>query len=241
MERRFSRWLEQHGYLEEDDQDEEALDGWFGPAAYDTVQGHRPPAKPRDPNRFQVHARVRVRAGDRPGRERLCTYVARPPVAEAQIEPLDEDRVRLWLRNPGRSLASSVVLTSMQLIRRLAWQVPPPNLHLVRYAGILAPAARLRQRVVPAGRVAIKAAWFGERKFEPLVPVPSRTAWARLLAKVYEIHAHQCPRCHAPMRPIAAVLPPQARAWIEQGRILPMPSTGPPALVSRQLDLPLVA
>ncbi len=52
VERRFSRWLEQHGYLEEDDQDEEALDGWFGPAAYDTVQGHRPPAKPRDPNRF---------------------------------------------------------------------------------------------------------------------------------------------------------------------------------------------
>ena len=115
VERRFSRWLEQHGYLEEDDQDEEALDGWFGPAAYDTVQGHRPPAKPRDPNRFQVHARVHVEAGNRTGRERLCTYVARPPLAEAQIEPLDEDRVRLWLRNPGRSPASSVVLTSVQL------------------------------------------------------------------------------------------------------------------------------
>ncbi|MEQ9536364.1 MAG: transposase [Deltaproteobacteria bacterium] len=112
VERRFSRWLEQHGYLEED---EEALDGWFGPAAYDTVQGHRPPAKPHDPFRFQVHATVRVPAGDRPGRERLCTYVARPPVAEAQIEPVDEDRVRLWLRNPGRSPASSVVLTSVQL------------------------------------------------------------------------------------------------------------------------------
>lgn len=53
VERRFSRWLQRHGYLEEDDQDEEALDGWFGPAAYDTVRGHRPPAKPRDPFRFQ--------------------------------------------------------------------------------------------------------------------------------------------------------------------------------------------
>ena len=101
------------------------------------------------------------------------------------------------------------------VIRRLAWQVPPPNLHLVRYAGILAPAARLRHRVVPAGRVAIQAAWFGARKFEPLVPVPSRTAWAKLLAKVYDVDAQQCPGCQAPMRPIGAVLPRRARAWIE--------------------------
>jgi hypothetical protein len=203
------------------------------------VHGHQLPAKPRDPYRFQVHARVRVEAGDRRGREQLCTYVAGPPIAEAQLEPLEDDRVRLWLRNPGRGKPSSIVLTAMQLIRRLAWQVPPPNFHLVRYAGILAPAARLRHRVVPAGRVAIQGVWFGARKFEPLVRIPSRLAWARLLAKVFDVDAHLCPDCQEPMRPIGAVLPPRARVWIEQGRILMLPSTGPPPRASRQLALPL--
>jgi hypothetical protein len=238
VERRFSRWLERHGYLEEE-QDAEPLDDWFGPAVHDVVHGHRLPAKPRDPYRFQVHASVRVEAGDRRGREQLCAYVARPPLAEAQLEPLQEDRVRLWLRSPRRATKSSIVLTSMQLIRRLAWQVPPPNFHLVRYNGILAPAARLRHRVVPAGRVAIQGVWFQQRKFEPIVRPTSRVPWNRLLAKVFDVDAQLCPDCQGPMRPIGAVLPPRARAWIEQGRIRLLPPTGPPTHPSRQLTLPL--
>jgi hypothetical protein len=115
VQRRFSRWLERHGYLDEDAQDEAPLDGWFGPAAHDTVHGARPPGRRRDPNRFQVHASVRVDAGDRRGREQLCTYVARPPLAESQLEILEDDRVRLWLRNGRRGPSSSIVLTPMQL------------------------------------------------------------------------------------------------------------------------------
>jgi hypothetical protein len=56
---------------------------------------------------------------------------------------------------------------------------------------------------------------------------------------VFDVDAHLCPDCQGPMRPIGAVLPPRARAWIEQGRILPLPSTGPPHDPSPQLALPL--
>lgn len=92
---RFERWLHKHGYLDEDQQDEEALDDWFGPATNDFVQGPRPVAKRKDPYRFVVHAKVRVATEDRRGREQLCAYVARPPLAEEQLEWIDEDRIRL--------------------------------------------------------------------------------------------------------------------------------------------------
>ena len=35
-------------------------------------------------------------------------------------------------------------------MRKLAWLVPPPTQHQLRYAGVLAPAAKLRLR---AGRI----------------------------------------------------------------------------------------
>jgi hypothetical protein len=40
----------------------------------------------RRPESFVVHAGVRMAAGDRKGREALCRYAARPPLAEAQLE-----------------------------------------------------------------------------------------------------------------------------------------------------------
>jgi hypothetical protein len=39
------------------------------------------------------------------------------------------------------------------LLEKLAALVPPPRFNLVRYHGVLAPAARQRARVVPSGRV----------------------------------------------------------------------------------------
>jgi hypothetical protein len=37
----------------------------------------------------------------------------------------------------------------LSLLCRLAASVPPPRLHTVRYSGVLAPASKLRSRIVP--------------------------------------------------------------------------------------------
>ncbi len=79
----------------------------------------------------------------------------RPPFAEAQLKLLDDERVRLEFRSPSRSGQSALILHPMGLMRRLAWLVPPPGQHQIRYCGVLAPAARLRCLVVPAGRVSV--------------------------------------------------------------------------------------
>ncbi|MEO1228928.1 MAG: transposase [Myxococcota bacterium] len=181
-------------------------------------------------SRWEVDARVRVNAGDEKGRLQLCLYVARPPFAEAQLEVVDDARVRLTFRSPMRSGQRALVLHSLALMRRLAWLVPPPGQHQVRYAGGLAPAAKLRPRVVPAGRVGVQGAGFGQRKVVPAEPIPYRTSWARLLARVYSVDGHACPCCPGKMRPVSAVLPPDAAEWLRTARIDVVASTGPPSV-----------
>ncbi len=91
---------------------------------------------------------------------------------------LDEDRVRFTRPSPTRGGQIEVVLHPLVLFCRLAGLVPPPRQHQVRAFGVLAPAARRRHRVVPAGRIAIQGAMFGPGRFEPLAPVEDRARWA---------------------------------------------------------------
>ena len=119
----------------------------------------------------------------------------------------------------------------------ISWLVPPPTQHQLRYAGVLAPAAKLRPLVVPAGRVSVQRVWFADRKVVPAEPVPYRTSWAKLLARVYDVDAHACPACRkGKLKPVGAVLPPDAAEWIRAGRIDVLVGTGPP---QRQLALAL--
>ncbi|MBM4386029.1 MAG: transposase [Deltaproteobacteria bacterium] len=228
VEERFTRWLRRRGFLEEQPPEPEAEDGWWSEAAREPSGLLH--AVSREPKRgFEVHASVRVAAGDEPGRERLCRYLMRPPFASAQLELVEEERVRLTLRSPARSGQRSIELHPLALMRRLAWLVPPPRQHQLRYAGVLAPAARLRSAVVPVGPVAAQGAWFAERAFEPLEPVPYRARWAQLLARVYDVDGQRCPHCAGHLAPVAVVLPPDAARCAELERVPILAPTGPPA------------
>jgi hypothetical protein len=95
------------------------------------------------------------------GRAQHIRYVARPPFAEAQVEVVDEEQMRFVLRSP-----------SLALLRRLESRVHPPRPHPIRAFGAPVPAARLRPKVVPVGRVAVKAPWSGAQRFESTERVP---------------------------------------------------------------------
>ena len=75
----------------------------------------------------------------------------RPPIALERLTERDEGRVEYAFRKPWRDGTRAVVLTSEDLVARLCAMVPPPRFHLTRYAGVLAPNAKLRSEVV-AGR-----------------------------------------------------------------------------------------
>ena len=101
---------------------------------------------------LSLHANVAIPAGDRARIERLCRYAARPPLATERLERLDDGRLIYRLRHRWRDGTTHIIFEPTDLVAKLAALVPPPRFHTVRYHGILAPAARHRAAVVPAGR-----------------------------------------------------------------------------------------
>lgn len=208
-------------------------DAWWTEAAH-APSGLLTNVNARRTQKWSIDATVRIKAQDKKGREQLLRYACRPPFAQEQFQVLDEERIRFQLRSPMPSGQEEIVFHPIALMQKLAWLVPPPHQHQIRYAGVLAPAARLRPSVVPAGRVAIQGVWFAERDFVPIEPVQYRQSWAVLLARVYDVNAQACMNCSGILRPVGAVTPPQAEEWIRRQRILPLGSRAPP---TRQLAL----
>jgi hypothetical protein len=105
-----------------------------------------------------LHANVAVPARDRRRLERLCRYVARPPVSTQRLSRLDDGRLLYRLKQRWRDGTTHVVFEPQELLEKLAALVPPPRFHLARYHGILGPCAGERDRVVPGGQAAVRGA-----------------------------------------------------------------------------------
>lgn len=96
-----------------------------------------------------LHANVAVPARDRKRLERLCRYVARPPVATERLSRMADGRLLYRLKHRWRDGTTHVVFEPGELVEKLAALVPPPRFHLVRYHGVLGPCASQRARVIP--------------------------------------------------------------------------------------------
>jgi hypothetical protein len=125
---------------------------------------------------LSLHAEVAVPARDRRRLERLCRYVARPPVATERLSRLEDGRLLYRLKHRWRDGTTHVIFEPGELLERLAALVPPPRFHLVRYHGILGPCASERDRVVPAHRDPARgdgaAAPANPAPFDPRAPAP---------------------------------------------------------------------
>jgi hypothetical protein len=125
-----------------------------------TTWNDDPEASPRVPQHrgLSLHAAVAVPARDRRRLERLCRYVARPPLASDRLEESPDGRLVLRLKTRWRDGTSHILMERSELIDRLVPLIPPPRAHQVRYHGILAPCASRRDRVVPAAVAALAPA-----------------------------------------------------------------------------------
>jgi hypothetical protein len=86
-----------------------------------------------------LHAGVSVPAHDRRRLERLCRYVARPPIATARLSRLADGRLLYALKRRWRDGTTHVVFEPLELCERIVALIPPPRAHLVRYHGVLRP------------------------------------------------------------------------------------------------------
>jgi hypothetical protein len=98
---------------------------------------------------FSVHAGVSIRAEDRKGLERLLRYAARPPVALDRLARLPDGRRSYRLKTSWRNGTTHVIFEPLELLARLAVLVPASRVNMLRFHGVLGPAAGWRAAVVP--------------------------------------------------------------------------------------------
>ena len=179
---------------------------------------------------FSLHAATRIEAGDRAGLERLCRYVARPPLATGRLARVDDERLSFRLKTPWADGTTHLILSPLELIEKLAALVPPPRVNLVRYHGVLAAHAKDRDKIVPKRPDA-------EKLRETRGASKNRLLWAALLARVFAIDVTKCPKCAGRLRLVAAITDAASAKRYLDGVGLPseIPSLAP-ARAPPQLD-----
>jgi len=91
---------------------------------------------------------VYVSADEGDALERLCRYIARPPVSNKRLQLLEDGRVVLQLRQPWADGTKQLIFDPLDFIGRLASLIPASRTNLVRYHGVFAPASPLRGLIV---------------------------------------------------------------------------------------------
>jgi len=178
-----------------------------------------------------LHAATTVAAGDRAALERLCKYVARPPLAVGRLTQVSDDLLSFQLKTPWSDGTTAILLSPLELVEKISALVPPPGRHLVRYHGILAPHSKRREKVVPTTSE--------EEQSEDTPSTTrrnSRLTWAMLLARTFGLKLERCSQCGAEMKVVAVITDPLSiRRYLEgtgQSASIPeiAPARAPPQL-----------
>jgi hypothetical protein len=150
---------------------------------------------------FNLHGATKVAANDEQGRLALCKYILRPPLANDRLKLLDDEVVRLSFKKAWSDGTTSVELSPLALIARLAALVPPPRRHLTGYFGVLSSHSSHRNQCVP---VPVPETPQEEDTSPRTLQLSHYISWSELLQRTFAIDT-TCPRCKSPLRLIALI------------------------------------
>ncbi len=225
---RMKRYLRKRGLLEEGDGGAPDEPDGLAELAASAAAGTSPPAGPEwrrgalrfgsqpmvferplsvAASGFTLHAATRAGGLDVTGREALLKYILRPPIAQERVAQGPDGLVRIALKKAFADGTYAVDLDPLSLLARLCISVPPPKLHTVRYAGVLASASKIRPRIVPSSP-SPKPESAGDTK-----PAPTGCRyrpWAELLKRTFAIDVLVCPRCQGRLRLVAMMTEPKS-------------------------------
>jgi hypothetical protein len=192
---------------------------------------------------FSLHAATVAKADDEVGREALLKYVLRPPIAQERVKVLPDGQVRLELRRAFRDGTVAIDMDALSLLCRLAASVPPPKMHLIKYAGVLSAHHKWRAKVVPPPPSEDEGDAANHAHEKPDKPATHRSGywpWAKLLKRSIGVDADVC-ECGARMKLRALVFRAESierylRHLGEPTDALPLaPARGPPYFTSPAL------
>ena len=185
---------------------------------------------------FSVYVGAAVEANESATTERLARYLTRAPVALGKVHPQADGRIKLLTPPDPATGRDHKHFDALDWIQAITTQIPDARQHMVRYYGAYANRARRLYRAsedsvadpVGAGEDAgpsdAEAEWKRMR----------RRAWARLIARIYEVDPLVCPRCGEELRIVALITDPRVIDRIlahreARGICSPFQSRAPPA------------
>jgi hypothetical protein len=136
-------------------------------------------------NGFSLHANTEIPAHRRDQLERLIRYTARGAVSLERLEQDANGDLIYRFNRPWSDGTTGMKLSPLEFLEKLAALVPLPRVHLVRYAGCLAPHSKLRAAVIPTPRQQ------GVDGDESKTGTPYWN-WARLLGRVFDLDMATC-------------------------------------------------
>ena len=101
---------------------------------------------------FSLHAGVNCEAHERDKRERLCGYIARPPLNVQRLSLSPRSQVVYTLKTPYCYGTTQIVFEPVDVAARLAALVPRPHVISTHYHGVPAPNHHWRVEITPARR-----------------------------------------------------------------------------------------
>jgi len=158
---------------------------------------------------FNLHVSIPIEAHDRRGLERQLRYMGRPPLSEERLTKTADGRIVVRLKSAWGDGTTHQILQPLEFIERLVALVPPPRKNQVRYHGVFAPNASLREEIVPtpeSGEPQPKTAPVEAAK--PGHPTRKRLGWAKLMARVFGIDVIECPRCKSKLQVLSFITEP---------------------------------
>lgn len=162
---------------------------------------------------FSLHANTEVKAGEKDQLEKLCRYIARPPIAEMRLSEAPDGGIVYRFKKEWSDGTQAVYFTPLEFIEKLVALIPQPRIHLTRFHGVLAPHHKLRAQVVPP-QPEVATEEPGEDRTPEKARDPRRLSWSELLKRVFQIDLSTCPDCGGKLKFIAAILEPDVLGQI---------------------------
>ncbi len=150
---------------------------------------------------FSLHAGVSAKAGERAKLERLCRYVARPPVSSRRLSLTQAGNICYELKTPYRSGTTHVIFDPLDFISKLAALIPAPRVNLTRFHGVFAPNSEYRASIVKQS--SDKKSTDEEVKTEG--EKRAAMTWAARLKRVFNIDIQVCEACKGRAKVIACI------------------------------------
>ncbi len=194
---------------------------------------------------FSVDATQRVGAGEGKRVERLARYVTRAPLASGVVRERSDGRIEIDTPPDPQTGSTVKVLDRLDFVHAICQQIPDRGLHQIRYRGAYANQKRrvLRRAFEARGANARSEADSPAANAGPasisLPDLPGsaeaarRSAWARLIRKVFEVDPLLCARCRVEMEIIAWITEPEVidrilRHRRQRGLVSPFEPRAPP-------------